>query len=127
MMNTSNKATDKVADKVVGKAAGRAADFAPDLLSIQERPPARLPRTVAYVTTAVFCALALWAVFGKLDIVASAEGRLVPRNYSRVLQPAEPGIVREVLVREGEHSQKGRLDRCVADSCEARPVLPGAG
>ncbi len=86
-----------------------AADFAPDLLSIQERPPARLPRTVGYVTAGLFGVLALWATFGKLDIVATAEGRLVPRNYSRILQPAEAGVVREVLVREGEHVQPGQV------------------
>lgn len=86
-----------------------AADFAPDLLSIQERPPARLPRTVGYVTAGLFGVLALWAIFGKLDIVASAEGRLVPRNYSRILQPAEAGIVREVLVREGEEVRPGQV------------------
>ncbi len=89
--------------------ASKADDFAPDLLSIQERPPARLPRTVAYVTGSLFTALLLWAVFGKLDVVASAEGRLVPRNYSRVLQPSEPGIVREVLVREGDEVQPGQV------------------
>ncbi len=86
-----------------------AADFAPDLLSIQERPPARLPRTVAYVTAGLFGLLAVWATFGKLDIVATAEGRLVPRNYSRILQPAEAGIVREILVREGEAVQPGQV------------------
>lgn len=86
-----------------------AADFAPDLLSIQERPPASLPRTVGYVTAGLFGVLALWAIFGKLDIVASAEGRLVPRNYSRILQPAEAGIVREVLVREGDEVRPGQV------------------
>jgi HlyD family secretion protein len=86
-----------------------AADFAPDLLTIQERPPARMPRTVGYVTGGLFVLLALWAAFGKLDIIAGAEGRLVPRNYSRVLQPAEAGIVREVLVRDGEAVRAGQV------------------
>lgn len=85
------------------------ADFAPDLLSIQERPPARLPRTVGYVTAGLFGVLALWATLGKLDIVATAEGRLVPRNFTRILQPAEGGIVREVLVREGEEVRPGQV------------------
>ncbi len=84
-------------------------DFCPDLLAIQEQPPARLPRTVAYVTGGLFALLALWAVWGKLDIIASAEGRLVPRNYSRVLQPAEAGIVREVLVRDGDEVKAGQV------------------
>jgi hemolysin D len=89
--------------------ATQTADFAPDLLAIQEQPPARLPRTVGYVTAGLFFVLFAWACFGELDIVAAAEGRLVPRNYSRVLQPAEAGIVREVLVRDGEAVKAGQV------------------
>jgi hemolysin D len=89
--------------------ATQAADFAPDLLTIQEQPPARLPRTVGYVTGGLFAVLLAWAAFGKLDIVAGAEGRLVPRNYSRVVQPAEAGVVREVLVRDGETVKAGQV------------------
>lgn len=89
--------------------ATEAADFAPDLLTIQEQPPARLPRTVGYVTAGLFGVLLAWASFGKLDIIAAAEGRLIPRNYSRVLQPADAGIVREVLVRDGEAVKAGQV------------------
>lgn len=89
--------------------ATESADFTPDLLAIQEQPPSRLPRTVGYFTGGLFCALLAWAVFGKLDIVAGAEGRLVPRNYSKVLQPAEAGIVREVLVRDGDSVKAGQV------------------
>jgi HlyD family secretion protein len=89
--------------------ASHAEDFAPDLLAIQEQPPARLPRTVGYVTAGLFAALLAWAAFGHLDIVAAAEGRLVPRNYSRVLQPAEAGVLREVLVRDGDVVHAGQV------------------
>jgi len=89
--------------------ATEAADFTPDLLTIQEQPPSRLPRTVGYVTVGLFGLLLVWATVGKLDIIAGAEGRLVPRNYSRVLQPAEAGIVREVLVRDGEEVKAGQV------------------
>lgn len=89
--------------------ATAAEDFAPDLLTIQERPPARLPRTIGYVTAGLFCALLTWASVAKLDIVASAEGRLVPRNYSRVVQPAEAGVLREILVRDGERVKAGQV------------------
>jgi HlyD family secretion protein len=84
-------------------------DFAPELLALQEQPPSRLPRTVGYVTGGLFTLLVLWAGFGQLDIVASAEGRLVPRNYSRVLQPAEAGVLREVLVRDGDAVRAGQV------------------
>lgn len=89
--------------------ATEAADFAPDLLTIQEQPPSRLPRAVGYVTAGLFAVLLAWAAFGRLDIIASAEGRLVPRNYSRLVQPAEAGIVRDVLIRDGDFVKAGQV------------------
>jgi hemolysin D len=79
------------------------------LLSIQESPPARLPRAVAYAVTALFALLLAWAFLGKLDIVASAEGRLVPQTYVKIVQPADAGIVQQILVREGEAVRAGQV------------------
>ncbi len=86
-----------------------ALDFAPGLLSIQESPPARLPRAVMYTVALLFVILMLWAVFGKLEIIASAEGRLVPETYVKIVQPADSGIVQEILVREGERVRQGQV------------------
>ena len=86
-----------------------ALDFAPGLLSIQESPPARLPRTMMYTVGILFLILVLWAIFGKLDIVASAEGRLVPQTYVKIVQPADSGIIEEILVKEGQHVQAGQV------------------
>jgi HlyD family secretion protein len=86
-----------------------ALDFAPGLLAIQESPPARLPRTVMYLVAVLFLVLVCWSIFGKLDIVASAEGRLVPQTYVKIVQPADGGIVQEILVREGQHVVAGQV------------------
>jgi hemolysin D len=89
--------------------SGDALDFVPGLLAIQESPPARMPRVVMYLVTALFALLVAWSVFGKLDIVAVAEGRLVPQTRVKIVQPADGGIVQEILVREGEHVQAGQV------------------
>lgn len=86
-----------------------ALEFAPGLLSIQESPPARLPRVVMYLVATLFGSLLLWAMFGELDIVASAEGRLVPQTYVKIVQPADGGIVQEILVKEGQHVSAGQI------------------
>jgi len=86
-----------------------ALDFAPGLLAIQERPPARLPRTLMYSVLALFLILLTWSIFGKLDIIASAEGRLVPQSYVKIVQPADAGIVQEILVKEGESVKAGQI------------------
>ena len=98
----------------------QAKDFAPSLLAIQDEPPARLPRVVFYVVAALFAVLLAWAILGRVDIVASAEGRLVPKTFSKIVQPAEAGIVREILVREGQEVQAGEvLLRMDATSAQA--------
>jgi len=86
-----------------------ALEFAPGLLAIQESPPARLPRAVMYSVTALAAILVAWATFGKLDIIASAEGRLVPQTYVKIVQPADAGIVQDILVKEGQSVQAGQI------------------
>jgi HlyD family secretion protein len=51
----------------------------------------------------------LWACFGRLDIVAVAQGKLVPQSYLKIVQPADSGIVREILVKEGDEVGQGQV------------------
>jgi HlyD family secretion protein len=78
------------------------ADFLPEILALQEEPPSPLPRFVLWTVLALVGALSIWACVGKLDVVAVAEGRFVPRSQLRIVQPAEGGVMRELLVKEGE-------------------------
>ena len=86
-----------------------ALDFAPGLLAIQEDPPSRMPRAVMYTVTLLLALLIIWASIGHLDIVASAEGKLVPESYVKLVQPADAGIVKEILVHEGERVTAGQV------------------
>jgi hemolysin D len=101
-----------------------ALDFAPGLLAIQESPPARMPRAVLYAVSVFLALLLLWATLGHLDIVASADGKLVPQSYLKLVQPADAGIVKEILVHEGERVAAGqvllRLDAQDAQADAAR-------
>ena len=93
----------------VSSLAPVAFDFAPDLLAIQERPPSRLPRALGLTLVALVALMMLWAVLFKLDIIASAEGRLVPLTFTKVVQPAEAGVVTEILVSDGQTVKEGQL------------------
>jgi len=86
-----------------------ALEFAPGLLSIQESPPPKLPRVMMYIMTGLFVILLIWAIFGKLDVVATAEGRLLPETFVKIVQPADSGIVKEILVHEGEQVKAGQI------------------
>ncbi|SDJ80614.1 HlyD family type I secretion periplasmic adaptor subunit [Variovorax sp. OV700] len=85
-----------------------ALEFAPGLLSIQDSPPPALPRAVLYTVVSLCGLMLLWATLGKLDVVASADGKLVPQSYVKIVQPAEAGIVSDILVKEGDLVQAGQ-------------------
>ena len=90
-------------------APARRAEFLPAILQLQEEAPSPLPRAVLWIVLALVAALAGWASVGRLDVVAVAEGRLVPRSQLRIVQPAEGGVMRELLVKEGERVAAGQV------------------
>ena len=90
-------------------AVSRRSEFLPAILQLQEEAPSPLPRVVLWTVFALVGALVLWACFGKLDVVAVAEGRLVPKSQLRIVQPAEGGVMRDLLVKEGERVRAGQL------------------
>jgi hemolysin D len=80
----------------------------------------RTGRLVLRAVMILVLVMLLWAVFGKLDIVVSADGRLVPKTLVKIVQPAESGVVKALLVNEGDHVHAGqvlaRLDTTVASA-----------
>ena len=89
--------------------AVQAHDFSPDLLTLQLSPPSRLPRTVVLGLTGLVGCLLIWSFLAELDIVATAQGRLVPISYTKVVQPAEAGVVSEILVKDGDAVKAGQV------------------
>lgn len=86
-----------------------ALDFAPGLLAIQDKPPSPLPRVILYLLMGLFGILLAWALIGKVDVIATAEGKLVPQTYVKIVQPVEGGIVSEILVTEGDSVKAGQI------------------
>jgi HlyD family secretion protein len=85
------------------------ADFSPPLLRLQEKPPAPLAGWMLRVVIGLMACAIAWMAFGRLDIVAVADGKLVPASYLKIVQPAEQGIVKEILVKEGELVREGQV------------------
>lgn len=84
------------------------AAFLPAALSLQDTPVHPAPRRASLAITAVLVAAMAWAVLGRVDIVAVAPGRIVVNERSKLVQPLERGVVRTILVHDGEHVQAGQ-------------------
>lgn len=84
------------------------AAFLPAALSLQETPVHPAPRRLAYALMALFVLALCWAIFGQVDIVAVAPGRIVVSERTKLIQPLERSVVKRVLVRDGDHVQAGQ-------------------
>ena len=61
------------------------------------------------LTCGLFVLALVWAIFGKIDVVATAAGKIVPSGSAKVIQPIEIGAVRAIHVRNGQFVEKGDL------------------
>jgi hemolysin D len=106
--------------------------FLPAALEIVERPVSPTARITAWVLLAFLLVTLLWLVFGRVDIVAAAPGRLIPGDNVKLVQPAEAGIIRAILVRDGQRVKAGQplvtMDPTVstAEAVQAQTALETA-
>ncbi|WAH56982.1 HlyD family type I secretion periplasmic adaptor subunit [Pseudomonas silvicola] len=83
--------------------------FLPAALAIQETPVHPLPRYVAFTLMAFAAIAVLWACIGKLDVVATGTGKIVPSGKSKVIQPNEVAVVKAIHVQDGQAVTAGQL------------------
>jgi hemolysin D len=91
-------------------AAKRNADelvFLPAALEIVETPPSPAGRAVGGTIIAIFCLALVWAGFGKVDIVATAQGKIVSSGRTKIVQPFETGVIRAIHVQGGQQVKAG--------------------
>ncbi|MFM2450649.1 MAG: hypothetical protein RIS44_3099 [Pseudomonadota bacterium] len=83
--------------------------FLPAALSLQETPLHPAPRRTAWALCALFLIALLWSIFGKIDIVAVAHGRIIVSERSKTVQPLEAGVIRQVHVKDGDQVVAGQV------------------
>jgi hemolysin D len=81
--------------------------FLPAALEVVETPPSPLGRAILATIIAFFCIALAWASIGMVDIVASAPGRIIPNDRTKLIQPFETGVVRSIHVRDGDTVKAG--------------------
>lgn len=99
-------------------------EFMPAALELQESPPNPLVRWLAWVLIGLFVLTLLWACIGKVDVVSSAEGKIIPSSRVKQIQPLSKGFVKAIHVKEGQFVNQGdaliELDRTTTAADQAR-------
>ncbi len=99
-------------------------EFLPAALEIMEKPASPGMRWLMLLTCGLFVLALIWAIFGKIDVVATAAGKTVPGGNVKIVQPIEIGAVRAIHVRNGQFVKAGdlliELDPTLASADEAQ-------
>ena len=85
------------------------AEFLPAALSLQETPVSPVPRVTMWLLVSFAVIPLLWACFGKIDVVATAQGKIVPGDRIKTIQPFETAEVRKIYVSDGQAVKAGQL------------------
>ncbi len=95
------------------KPTGRALDqgdmaYVSPVAAAQVVEPAPAASWAIYLMLAALAVALGWAALAQVDIVAKAQARVVPEGREQVIASLEGGILREMLVREGQAVAKGQ-------------------
>ncbi|MDR3357865.1 MAG: HlyD family type I secretion periplasmic adaptor subunit [Desulfovibrio sp.] len=94
--------------------------FAGEVDAALARRPRFGVRTLSVTVAVMLLLLIIWAAFAEIDEVTHAEGQVVGSQRTQTIQNLEGGILRAVLVREGQIVEKGdilaQLDNEMAES-----------
>ena len=61
------------------------------------------------ITTSASLIFLIWASLAKVDVIVRTEGRIVPAGKSQIIQHLEGGIVRNIMVHEGQKVLAGQV------------------
>ncbi|MGJ5079415.1 HlyD family type I secretion periplasmic adaptor subunit [Bradyrhizobium sp. HKCCYLS3013] len=97
-----------------------AREFLPAALEIVETPASPAGRAIA-ATIMLFFAIAIgWSILGHVDIIASAQGKIVPTGRTKTIQPLDAGVVAAIHVQDGDKVRAGdvlvELDHTVTEA-----------
>lgn len=95
-------------------------EFKPLLIEIEDKPLNPLGRIILYLVLAIMVFATAWLILAKVDVVVSAQGKVIPSGEIKILKPLESGVVSKIFVKESDRVKKGdiliQIDPTVTDA-----------
>jgi HlyD family type I secretion membrane fusion protein len=82
-------------------------EFLPAVLEVTETPPSHAARLLTYIIISIFTVAMIWSYIGKIDIIATARGKLIPASHTKKIQSLEAGVIEKFFVADGDVVEKG--------------------
>jgi hemolysin D len=82
--------------------------FQPAVIELVDSPASPLPYRAMRLIMALVAIAIVWAAFGRLDIVANANGKVVTDTRTKTVESLETALVRHIFVRDGQAVKKGQ-------------------
>lgn len=105
------------------------AEFMPAALAVQAQPISPTARASALsLSLLLLCAL-VWSVFGRIDVIVNAGGKLIPSSRVKSIASVEIASVRKLFIEDGQRVGQGdvliELDASVRDADRDRALGEG--
>lgn len=99
-------------------------EFLPAALEVQEKPPSPVGRFILWAVMTMLVVALIWSIFGRVEIVAVAPGKIIPSGQVKVIQAANIGRVKAIHVADGDAVKSGQalieLDPTLAEADRER-------
>ncbi len=105
--HTTRAALAQDRERTANRTASDSPEFLPAALEVIDQPVSPTARRTALVLGVLVIVAVIWAVVGKVDVVVSAPGSVLPSGNSKVVQSAALGVVASIHVRDGDHVRRG--------------------
>lgn len=113
---------DKIKNFILPKEDDDAHEFKPLLTEIEERPLNPLGPTIFWLVISFIFIAAIWLYLGKVDIVITAPGIVIPAGEEKVVKSLDKGVIYSIDVKEGDYVSKDQ-QLAVIKPAEHEPAL----
>lgn len=97
-------------------------EFKPLLTEIEDRPLNPLGNKMFWTIIIFMLIAALWMFFGRVDVVITARGQIIPDGEEKLIQSLDKGVMTQLFVKEGDLVHEGQVLAIVAPA-EYEPGL----
>lgn len=83
------------------------AEFQSDAAEIEHGTPPRVGRITLYCIVVLIAAAVTFACVSRVDMIVTAQGKLITTNPNLVVQPLETSVIRDIRVKAGDRVDRG--------------------